>query len=125
FFFQAEDGIRDGHVTGVQTCALPISVHQPTDMIAVIADSELPLNHLGNAGRGPQIGSVTMRDRSLEEQSDQAPALFLAQLPGTAGREAHLQGFRSASPPGIPPAHHRTRTRSNPSPYFVERKTKI
>src|SRR6266508_5698868 len=25
FFFQAEDGIRDGHVTGVQTCAVPIS----------------------------------------------------------------------------------------------------
>src|SRR5688572_31628308 len=26
FFFQAEDGIRDLTVTGVQTCALPISV---------------------------------------------------------------------------------------------------
>src|SRR5690606_19783991 len=26
FFFQAEDGIRDFHVTGVQTCALPICV---------------------------------------------------------------------------------------------------
>src|SRR5205823_11192718 len=26
FFFQAEDGIRDKLVTGVQTCALPISV---------------------------------------------------------------------------------------------------
>src|SRR5690606_40004961 len=25
FFFQAEEGIRDFHVTGVQTCALPIS----------------------------------------------------------------------------------------------------
>src|SRR5690349_23612921 len=25
FFFQAEDGIRDLYVTGVQTCALPIS----------------------------------------------------------------------------------------------------
>jgi len=24
FFFQAEDGIRDRDVTGVQTCALPI-----------------------------------------------------------------------------------------------------
>src|SRR5690606_39571967 len=24
FFFRAEDGIRDFHVTGVQTCALPI-----------------------------------------------------------------------------------------------------
>src|SRR5207244_7476256 len=28
FFFQAEDGIRDDLVTGVQTCALPISVPQ-------------------------------------------------------------------------------------------------
>ena len=27
FFFQAEDGIRDYKVTGVQTCALPISCH--------------------------------------------------------------------------------------------------
>src|SRR5438093_6135224 len=26
FFFQAEDGIRDWSVTGVQTCALPISL---------------------------------------------------------------------------------------------------
>src|SRR5690606_8871720 len=26
FFFQAEDGIRDFHVTGVQTCALPILI---------------------------------------------------------------------------------------------------
>src|SRR6267143_4617512 len=32
FFFQAEDGIRDGTVTGVQTCALPISRHvEPLD----------------------------------------------------------------------------------------------
>src|SRR5690348_17908316 len=31
FFFQAEDGIRDGRVTGVQTCALPIwTVAEPT-----------------------------------------------------------------------------------------------
>src|SRR5437867_13350515 len=28
FFFQAEDGIRDRTVTGVQTCALPISLLQ-------------------------------------------------------------------------------------------------
>src|SRR5437773_5905139 len=30
FFFQAEDGIRDRDVTGVQTCALPISTPPPT-----------------------------------------------------------------------------------------------
>src|SRR5690625_5805929 len=37
FFFQAEDGIRDGHVTGVQTCALPISAreHIPIYLAAV------------------------------------------------------------------------------------------
>src|SRR5205823_11886503 len=29
FFFQAEDGIRDKLVTGVQTCALPISRPRP------------------------------------------------------------------------------------------------
>src|SRR3989338_10984658 len=29
FFIQAEDGIRDGTVTGVQTCALPILVGRP------------------------------------------------------------------------------------------------
>src|SRR5437870_6579254 len=32
FFFQAEDGIRDGHVTGVQTCALPIYVPKGSDL---------------------------------------------------------------------------------------------
>src|SRR5690606_40346803 len=30
FFFQAEDGIRDFHVTGVQTCALPILSYDNT-----------------------------------------------------------------------------------------------
>src|SRR5207253_8397525 len=36
FFFQAEDGIRDGHVTGVQTCALPIS-RRPSGRAAEVA----------------------------------------------------------------------------------------
>src|SRR2546430_7675247 len=35
FFFQAEDGIRDLTVTGVQTCALPIS-HSPCVALARI-----------------------------------------------------------------------------------------
>src|SRR5439155_7033388 len=38
FFFQAEDGIRDGHVTGVQTCALPIYVN-----LQALQDSYLSL----------------------------------------------------------------------------------
>src|SRR5207244_10363943 len=44
FFFQAEDGIRDDLVTGVQTCALPIyiapvrDVRRPRDELAVRED---------------------------------------------------------------------------------------
>src|SRR5699024_12178619 len=33
FFFQAEDGIRDRNVTGVQTCALPISDGGPQALV--------------------------------------------------------------------------------------------
>src|SRR5271157_4284748 len=33
FFFQAEDGIRDADVTGVQTCALPISPGAPLRIV--------------------------------------------------------------------------------------------
>src|SRR5437868_7923008 len=37
FFFQAEDGIRDRNVTGVQTCALPILVSAGAISLADIA----------------------------------------------------------------------------------------
>src|SRR2546430_16966494 len=37
FFFQAEDGIRDLTVTGVQTCALPILIFPATDGIEPFA----------------------------------------------------------------------------------------
>src|SRR2546427_11945111 len=41
FFFQAEDGIRDLTVTGVQTCALPISVVRGHPREAAPVDMEL------------------------------------------------------------------------------------
>src|SRR5207253_5775523 len=37
-FFQAEDGIRDGHVTGVQTCALPILAGLPVPEVLISAE---------------------------------------------------------------------------------------
>src|SRR3712207_7873039 len=39
FFFQAEDGIRDIGVTGVQTCALPIS----TPVTALLERGKIPV----------------------------------------------------------------------------------
>ena len=35
FFFQAEDGIRDRDVTGVQTCALPICLAGNVDILSL------------------------------------------------------------------------------------------
>src|SRR2546425_7149888 len=49
FFFQAEDGIRDKLVTGVQTCALPIYVGGEEDVLVLelrIAALEDP-DHVG------------------------------------------------------------------------------
>src|SRR5690606_39356423 len=43
FFFQAEDGIRDFHVTGVQTCALPICMPRMAPVFAVGARRNSPM----------------------------------------------------------------------------------
>src|SRR5256884_6791705 len=43
FFFQAEDGIRDVAVTGVQTCALPISFAPSTATYASPRGGRMPL----------------------------------------------------------------------------------
>src|SRR5204863_4366384 len=58
FFFQAEDGIRDLYVTGVQTCALPISGervdHAPANL--VVSDDED-----GEIDAGPRPGDLGMQ----------------------------------------------------------------
>src|SRR2546429_6595958 len=60
FFFQAEDGIRDVAVTGVQTCALPILEHLGISL----AESEhggvrIPR---GDAGEALQLRAIRRRD---------------------------------------------------------------
>src|SRR5256885_6246367 len=45
FFFQAEDGIRDYKVTGVQTCALPICEAQSDSFVRLDAYDELVGRH--------------------------------------------------------------------------------
>src|SRR5436309_12411789 len=52
FFFQAEDGIRDFHVTGVQTCALPICELQRWE--------DRPFDALRSPRRGDQGGVTTL-----------------------------------------------------------------
>src|SRR5699024_12114118 len=57
FFFQAEDGIRDRNVTGVQTCALPISFKDFDDAIEIANDT---LYGLG-AGVWSRNGEIAYR----------------------------------------------------------------
>src|SRR5437879_8811127 len=56
FFFQAEDGIRDTSVTGVQTCALPISgahAHRQQSRRAAAPVHRAGSNRVPHVGGGP------------------------------------------------------------------------
>src|SRR2546423_8801318 len=66
FFFQAEDGIRDKLVTGVQTCALPIS-------LSWRAWSKAPAQGAGDAVARQRIGEQLARLLLGEEVADVQP----------------------------------------------------
>src|SRR5437870_7900224 len=70
FFFQAEDGIRDGHVTGVQTCALPICCAR-TSGLAMTSSGAASFIFLA-AARAAAVFSlpspVSSRSASLERE---------------------------------------------------------
>src|SRR5690606_40618579 len=88
--FQAEDGIRDFHVTGVQTCALPIWVRAAkllesrNDLDGAIerykrALDEQPMNAAAMAGlrdayatRGDARAAIQLIERELEHKIGRA-----------------------------------------------------
>src|SRR6266496_2082102 len=66
FFFQAEDGIRDLYVTGVQTCALPISVIEGLGEFAIgnlatAYENDRPHEAGRGAEDGQRCAAVTRR----------------------------------------------------------------
>src|SRR5256885_10247349 len=79
FFFQAEDGIRDYKVTGVQTCALPIS------------------GGAGEAGRGEEGHRLRLAD----------PLVHAAAVPAGQGRADRIRDGRRAT--RARRRHHRLR----------------
>src|SRR5438046_10656273 len=88
FFFQAEDGIRDWSVTGVQTCALPISdatYIEPldVDILTKIIERERPdavLPTLGGRSEERRVG----KDR----RSASAVSGITKEMSGSAGSMA-------------------------------------
>src|SRR5439155_11805057 len=71
FFFQAEDGIRDGHVTGVQTCALPISLLLQVQLVEAYM-KEQGLFHSGTTAE-PVYSDTLSLDLSTVEPSLAGP----------------------------------------------------
>ena len=67
FFFQAEDGIRDYKVTGVQTCALPICpAFYITDVFNQVSLYGTPITSVPFSvllHRGKEIGRASCRER--------------------------------------------------------------
>src|SRR5690625_2661600 len=85
FFFQAEDGIRYGHVTGVQTCALPIylllldvttlgltgqEAEEVLDAIGITTNKNtIPFDKKGAAvTSGIRIGTAAITTRGFTEE---------------------------------------------------------
>src|SRR6266487_5707636 len=89
FFFQAEDGIRDGRVTGVQTCALPISqrVVQRVERLVVDRQDEV----------GPAKGPLASEE--LFELGTARRALEVAWCDDGNEKGRRVQRFRDPGPP--------------------------
>src|SRR2546422_8433919 len=97
FFFQAEDGIRDVAVTGVQTCALPISRRAAVqaNSRAVPAGAD-PVGAALRSHAGPRAGVVRVAG-------------------GGRGQGIPPRAITSASPYGLNP-ERRTASQPIPSP---------
>src|SRR5262249_56761734 len=73
FFFQAEDGIRDWSVTGVQTCALPISVYLAADKTSPYAFYQYWIN-IADADAGTCLRFLTELSHAEIESLDKSRA---------------------------------------------------
>src|SRR5690606_21287186 len=99
FFFQAEDGIRDFHVTGVQTCALPIlaSACPRPRVSALTAPTGLPL----------YSGGVMCRLLALHSDQPITADFWLLDAPYSLLRQSRFNadgtGLGWIAEPGPPP----------------------
>src|SRR6266487_3428160 len=90
FFFQAEDGIRDGRVTGVQTCALPI----------------LPLLALAWVLRNPAVSVALTGCRSPREIEENVRALDVALDASTLTEIDEIMQGAAGQTDVVPGRHH-------------------
>src|SRR5690606_40477189 len=99
FVFQAEDGIRDFHVTGVQTCALPISADRPERFLkAGAAGADAVIVDLEDAV-APEAKAAS-RDLLVEGLAAMPRAMpVLLRINGTRSEERRVGKERSSRVP--------------------------
>src|SRR5699024_10947684 len=68
FFFQAEDGIRDRNVTGVQTCALPISINYTAN------SQTTHINYVDKDGETVKSDTVSGKTDETVKTNSEVPA---------------------------------------------------
>ena len=97
------------------------TVQKASYVISVVADVEGLANQSGDACSGPDLCSVAMRNRSLEQQFDQPLTLPRVKLGRPSWRESYLQGILASPVSRIAPAHDRNRRTADQPPHLVQR----
>src|SRR5690606_40252750 len=87
FFFQAEDGIRDFHVTGVQTCALPIYI------VSAFAGKYFK-DQLWDTDEGRSIGLSYFKERGFREDILKKFEIGYRSEERRVGKECRSRGSR-------------------------------
>src|SRR2546429_6407174 len=101
FFFQAEDGIRDVAVTGVQTCALPISLLAGQifdESGGPVRHARITLyqeNHAGGLNRIMPVGTALTDDRGSYEFPSLAPGNYFVSVAADPRSEEHTSELQS------------------------------
>src|SRR2546430_6185003 len=96
FFFQAEDGIRDLTVTGVQTCALPIYLEGDDPALTVGKHAEW--QDRIHSERADGIQALLLADQHRIVDTD-VVCVLEDRVAEVHGDPDHLQGLRRAFPP--------------------------
>src|SRR5215208_3496516 len=103
FFFQAEDGIRDGHVTGVQTCALPICIRVFTPVSTTITPSGWSMTqHQIGSGSVHAPPSAVLSKRNAPPPSPLRWRSLIATIPVCTACTLIVCSFLPARPSAAP-----------------------
>src|SRR2546430_10002938 len=97
FFFQAEDGIRDLTVTGVQTCALPICSPCLTSPVPTARCCSMRRCRTSGASRSPFSGSRACEpydERRRRDQGSRGADRREDRESGGEGKRVDLRGRR-------------------------------